>query len=239
MAESKVIAKLEKVTKSFGKKQVLKDISFNVFADEIFGYIGPNGAGKTTTIRLLTGLLPPSEGKVTVFDKNPYTSDALRSKIGVVLDAPGLWENLTVIQNMKYFSDFYNIKTEKEIQDCLKIVDLDTSKNLKVHTFSKGMKQRLAIARALVHDPDFLIFDEPTANLDPDAQRDIRELVSRLCKNGKTVFLSSHNLPEVQQLCRRVAIIDKGNLLTILDVDALQGQSLEQIYFETTRGTHQ
>ena len=101
------------------------------------------------------------------------------------------------------------------------------------------MKQRLAIARALVHDPDFLIFDEPTANLDPDAQRDIRELAGRLCKNGKTVFLSSHNLPEVQQLCQRVAIIDKGKLLTILDADALQGQSLEQIYFETTRGTHQ
>ena len=128
----KVIAKLEKVTKSFGKKQALKGISFNVFADEIFGYIGPNGAGKTTTIRLLTGLLPPSEGKVTVFDKNPYISDALRSKIGVVMDAPGLWENLTVTQNMKYFSAFYNIKTEKEIQDCLNIVDLDMSKNLKV-----------------------------------------------------------------------------------------------------------
>jgi ABC-2 type transport system ATP-binding protein len=230
------VACLENVSKSFGEKLALKSISFDIFAREIFGYVGPNGAGKTTTIRLLTGLLRPNEGKVTVFGDDPYVSSSSRAKIGVVLDAPGLWENLTVYQNMKYFSAFFKDDAEKGIRECLKTVDLDANVNQKVYTLSKGMRQKLATARALVHDPDFLIFDEPTANLDPDAQRDIRELVLRLSKSGKTIFLSSHNLPEVQQLCGRVGIINKGTLLTVLNAETMRGRDLEKIYFETTRG---
>lgn len=230
------VACFDDLSKSFGEKLALKNISFRIFAEEIFGYIGPNGAGKTTTIRLLTGLLRPTEGKVTVFGEDPYVSDASRAKIGVVLDAPGLWENLTVYQNMKYFSAFYRKDAEKAIQECLKMVDLDGKTNEKVNTLSKGMRQRLATARALVHDPDLLIFDEPSANLDPDGQREIKELVLTLSRSGRTIFLSSHNLPEVQQLCKRVAIINKGKLLGVLGSSELHNRDLEKTYFEMVRG---
>ncbi len=148
------VVNIDGVTKSFGETLALKDVSFSIFAREIFGYVGPNGAGKTTTIRLLVGLLRPTEGKVTVFGEDPYVSGALRARIGVVLDAPGLWENLTVHQNMKYFSAFYRKDAEKATQEYLKMVNLDGKTNEKVNTLSKGMRQRLAIARALVHDPE-------------------------------------------------------------------------------------
>jgi ABC-2 type transport system ATP-binding protein len=230
------VACFDDLSKSFGEKLALKNISFHIFAEEIFGYIGPNGAGKTTTIRLLTGLLRPTQGKVTVFGEDPYLSGVLRARIGVVLDAPGLWENLTVYQNMKYFSAFYRKDAEKAIQECLKMVDLDGKTNEKVNTLSKGMRQRLAIARALVHDPDLLIFDEPSANLDPDGQREIKELVLTLSRSGRTIFLSSHNLPEVQQLCKRVAIINKGKLLGVLSSSELHNRDLEKTYFEMVRG---
>jgi ABC-2 type transport system ATP-binding protein len=233
---NKEVACLDNVSKSFAEKPALKNVSFGIFAGEILGYVGPNGAGKTTTIRLLVGLLRPTEGKVTVFGEDPYLSGALRARIGVVLDAPGLWENLTVYQNMKYFSAFYSKDAEKAIQECLKMVNLDGKTNEKVNTLSKGMRQRLATARVLVHDPDLLIFDEPSANLDPDGQREIRELVLTLSRIGRTIFLSSHNLPEVQQLCKRVAIINNGKLLGVLDSSELQNRNLEKTYFEMVRG---
>jgi len=234
--KNREVACLDNVSKNFAGKSALKDVSLSILAEEIFGYVGPNGAGKTTTIRLLTGLLRPSEGKVTVFGDDPYVSPTLRARIGAVLDVPGLWENLTVYQNMKYFLAFFNNDSEKTIRQCLKTVDLDSNANQKVYTLSKGMRQRLAIARALVHNPEFLIFDEPTANLDPDGQREIRELVLKLSKTRRTILLSSHNLPEVQQLCQRVGIIDKGKLLAVIDSKTIQGGDLEKIYFEMRRG---
>jgi ABC-type multidrug transport system ATPase subunit len=234
--KNKEVAILDNVCKSFGGKLALKNVFLSIFAGEVLGYVGPNGAGKTTTIRLLTGLLRPTEGKVTVFGEDPYVSSTLRAKIGVVLDAPGLWENLTVYQNMKYFSAFFSSDSEKAIHESLKIVDLDTNAKQRVNTLSKGMRQRLATARALAHDPALLIFDEPTANLDPDGQREIRELVLALSKSGKTIFFSSHNLPEVQELCDRVAFINKGTLLSVLDSDTIRGGDLERTYFEMTRG---
>ncbi len=230
------IACIDNITKSFGDKLALNNVSFKLYTKEIFGYVGPNGAGKTTTIRLMTGLLHPSNGKISIFGEDPYISSAVRAKIGIILDTPGLWENLTIYQNMRYYAAFFRNDIEKEIHGSLKTVDLDIDPNQKVNTLSKGMRQRLAIARVLVHDPDFLIFDEPTANLDPNGQREIQELLQKLANLGKTIFLSSHNLPEVQRLCQRVGIINNGRLLRILDSSILRNQNLEQIYFETMRG---
>jgi ABC-2 type transport system ATP-binding protein len=227
------VVSFQAVSKKFGTKTALKQVSLSVSAGEVFGYIGPNGAGKTTTVRLLVGLLKPTEGKIGVFGLDPYIDDAVRTKVGVVLDVPGLWENLTVKQNMKYFCDFFSKELEKEIHNCLKTVGLLENQNQRVYTLSKGMKQRLSIARALIHNPDLLILDEPTANLDIEAQHQIRRLILSLAKEGKTIFLNSHNLPEVEQLCTRVGILSRGCLLKQVDSDNWKNHSLEQTYFET------
>ena len=209
---------LENVYKSFNGTQVLNNVSLNVTRGEVFGYVGPNGAGKTTTIRIILGLLKQNSGKVQILGKNPWIDDNsnnIKQRIGVMLDNPGHFIYTTAFRNLIYYASIYRIPyPEKRVEEVLKWVGLWEYRNQRVETFSKGMKQRLALARAIIHDPEVLVFDEPTTGLDPNSQRMAREfLVHFARKKYCTVFLSSHNLDEVQTICSRVAIIVKGKIV--------------------------
>lgn len=232
----KEIAELKGVSKHFCQVRALDHVSFQLKEREIFGYVGPNGAGKTTTIRVLCGLLRPNEGYVKLFGADPYSDgegSSARQRIGVVLEDPGHFAHMTAYKNLKYYAEVYRVSNgEKRIADCLKTVGLWDRRNDHVETFSKGMKQKLAIARCILPDPDFLIFDEPTSGLDPTAQLEIREMLSNLLSLGKTIFLSSHNLAEVEKICTRVGVINKGKLVFLGEVSVLKRKykNLENLY---------
>jgi ABC-2 type transport system ATP-binding protein len=197
------------VHKSLGGKLILRGISFSVYVGDVFGYLGPNGAGKTTTIRVLLDLLPPDGGEVRLFGR-PSDPEA-RRRIGFVLENDGLFDGLTAAENLALFARLYGVSRPK-VGELLELVGLEGKEGDRVGTFSKGMRQRLALARALLHDPELLVLDEPTAGLDPTGQMEVRELIRELAGGGKTVFLSSHNLDEVERLCNRIALIHHGEI---------------------------
>ncbi len=197
------------VHKSLGGKLILRGISFSVYVGDVFGYLGPNGAGKTTTIRVLLDLLPPDGGEVRLFGR-PSDPEA-RRRIGFVLENDGLFDGLTAAENLALFARLYGVSRPK-VGELLELVGLGGKEGDRVGTFSKGMRQRLALARALLHDPELLVLDEPTAGLDPTGQMEVRELIRELAGGGKTVFLSSHNLDEVERLCNRIALIHHGEI---------------------------
>jgi len=197
------------VHKSLGGKLILRGISFSVYVGDVFGYLGPNGAGKTTTIRVLLDLLPPDGGEVRLFGR-PSDPEA-RRRIGFVLENDGLFDGLTAAENLVLFARLYGVSRPK-VGELLELVGLGGKEGDRVGTFSKGMRQRLALARALLHDPELLVLDEPTAGLDPTGQMEVRELIRELAGGGKTVFLSSHNLDEVERLCNRIALIHHGEI---------------------------
>ena len=207
----------KEVRKSLGGKEILKGITFSVRVGDVFGYLGPNGAGKTTTIRVLLDLLPPDGGEVWLFGRpsNPET----RRRIGFLLENDGLFDGLTAAENLFLFARLYGAPRPR-VGELLELVGLKGKERDRVGTFSKGMRQRLALARALLHDPELLVLDEPTAGLDPTGQMEVRELVRELAGSGKTVFLSSHNLDEVERLCNRIALIHRGEI-------RLQGETHE------------
>lgn len=207
------IISVEHINKELGKRQILKDVTLAVQKGDIFGYLGPNGAGKTTTIRIMLGLMTASSGKVTLLGQNVQI-DKVRQKIGFVLEADGLYDNLTAYDNLMFYAKLYDIPKPTQIVDkILKQVGLADRARDKVSTFSKGMRQRLALARAIAPDPEALILDEPTAGVDPTGQIEIRQLMLDMVnKEGKTILLSSHNLDEVQRICNRIALIHKGQI---------------------------
>ena len=214
---------LEHINKFLGGRQILKDVTLSVMRGDIFGYLGPNGAGKTTTIRILLGLMEATSGTVSVLGKD-VQNDETRCHIGFVLETDGLYDNMTAFNNMMYYAKLYDIeKPAGKIDAVLKLVGLADRSGDKVGTYSKGMRQRLALARALAPDPELLVLDEPTAGVDPTGQIDIRELMLDLVHNkGKTILLSSHNLDEVQRICNRIALIHKGEIRLYGEKDKLQ-----------------
>ena len=203
---------VHKVTKKFNGKTVLNGISFEVKEGEIFGYLGPNGAGKTTTMRIILGLLKPTTGEALVRGRNVGSDEELRKSVGVVLENDGLYERLTAYDNLEYYAQLYDVSDRKgRIKELLEFVGLYERRNEKMGEFSRGMKRKLALARSLIHEPDLLFFDEPSAGLDPEAQRMVRDLILRLSKEEKrTVFLNSHDLDEVQRICTSIAILHRG-----------------------------
>jgi len=217
------IISLEHVDKQLGHREILKDVSLEVKQGDIFGYLGPNGAGKTTTIRIILGLFTPTSGKVSVLGQPPHYDD-VRKKIGFVLETDGLYENMSASDNLVYFANLYNIAGPKEkVNQVLGLVELSERAKDKVGTFSKGMRQRLALARAVLHDPQVLVLDEPTAGVDPTGQIEIRQIMLDMVgKQGKTILLSSHNLDEVHRICNRIALIDKGQIKLSGEVEKLQ-----------------
>lgn len=204
---------LERVKKTLGKREVLKGISFIVETGDIFGYLGPNGAGKTTTIRILLGLLKADSGRLDILGQDINLSET-RREIGFVLDPDGLYDNMTAEENLEYYARIYGVSNAGEqIAKLLSGVGLRERANDRVGTYSKGMRRRLALARAIVHGPEVLIFDEPTAGVDPSGQIEVRQIILDMAhKENKTIFLSSHNLDEVQRICNRIALIDRGEI---------------------------
>lgn len=200
--------------KRFGRKQVLDHIDFVVEEGQIFGYLGPNGAGKTTTLLLLLGLLTPTHGEALVMDDYMDRRADIRANVGVVLEKHGLYETFTGFDNLCYYARLYGVDGYAEKSNTmLKQVGLLDVKDTRVHTYSTGMKKRLALARALIHSPSVLFLDEPTTGLDPEAQIDFRDTMVRLSREtGTTVFLNSHNLDEVQKVCTHIAILDRGSI---------------------------
>ena len=207
------IIALEHVNKELGKRQILKDVTLAVKQGDIFGYLGPNGAGKTTTIRIILGLLTATSGKVSLIGQDVQV-DKIRKKIGFVLEADGLYDNLTASENLLYYARLYDIpQPVQKVEKVLKQVGLADRAGDKVGTYSKGMRQRLALARAIAPDPEILVLDEPTAGVDPTGQIEIRQLMlDMIHREHKTILLSSHNLDEVQRICNRIALIHKGQI---------------------------
>ena len=207
------ILKAAQLTKTFENVKALDHCDLEIRKGEIFGYLGPSGAGKTTTIKLLTGQLHSDSGQITVFGKDPFSPD-IKRQIGIMSDMSGLYEKMTVYENLDIFSDIYGIRDKKNmIRKALQAVDLLGSAKKKVEKLSKGMKQRLVFARTIIHSPSLLFLDEPTANLDPATADEIRELIKKLNRNGATIFLTTHNMEEAEELCHRIALLNKGNIV--------------------------
>jgi len=221
---------LDKVCKSLGSRQILKDISLDVGSGSIFGFLGPNGAGKTTTIRILLGLFKADSGAAEVLGQSAQI-DTSRRKIGFVLEADGLYDTNNARENLAFYCRLYGLDSSiqnRRIDEILKLVGLADRAGDKVADYSKGMRQKLAIARAMIHDPDLYILDEPTAGIDPSGQVEMREIVLNLKSQGKTVFLSSHNLDEIQRICDRVALINRGEIRLQGSLEELRGNKDRQ-----------
>jgi len=215
---------VQNLTKRFNGTTVLRGIDFQVREGEIFGYLGPNGARKTTTMRIILGLLKPTSGRALVFEKELSDNDDLRRRVGVLLENDGLYESLSAYENLNYYAQLYSVSDiEEKIRNLLGSVGLSDRQNDKVGTFSKGMKRRLALARSIIHDPDVLFYDEPSAGLDPEAQKMVRDLILRLSgEKGRTIFLNSHDLDEVQRVCSRIAILQRGEIRAYDTVENLR-----------------
>lgn len=206
---------VKNLTRSFNGLLAVKEISFTVDQGEIFGFLGPNGAGKTTTIRILTGQLRPSEGTAQVMGCDVVEDrQKLKPQIGVVFESQNLYERLTGRENLNFYARLYRVDRQR-VDEVLNFVGLDRRAQDKVATYSNGMKQRLLIARALLHEPQVLFLDEPTRGLDPNMARDIRKLIRDLAESGMTVFLTTHYMEEADQLADRVAIIDRGSIVAL------------------------
>jgi len=208
------LIKAETLTKKFGASIAVHGVSFKVEEGEVFGFLGPNGAGKTTTVRMLCCLISKTSGEARIADYDVgKESDSLkiRKLIGLVPDNVGLYDDLTAYDNLEFYGKLYGCteaQRRENIERFLKMLGLWDKKDVTAGTFSKGMKQKLAIARALIHDPRVLFMDEPTANLDPESSKTVRDFILELKKEKKTVFLNTHNLDEAQKICDRIAILN-------------------------------
>lgn len=215
----KKLLECQNLYKSFGKKQILKDVSFEIDEGDILAFIGPNGSGKTTTIKLILGLQNIDKGKVTIngFD---IEKDFVKSieKVGAIVENPDTYMYLTGWQNLKLTANLYKDVSDEKIKEIVKLVDLEGRINDKVSKYSLGMRQRLGIARALINEPNVLILDEPTNGLDPEGIKDLRNLLKKLAKEGLGILISSHNLAELESFCNKVLIIDKGTIIETSEV---------------------
>jgi len=218
------------LTKQFGSLIAVDDLSFDVVEGSIFGILGPNGAGKTTTIRILASLISPSEGsaKVGGYDVKKE-SIKVREIVGILTENPSLYERLTAYENLDFFAEAYGLSRFEErrerIRQLLEFFDLWERRNDKVATYSKGMKQKLAIARALVHNPPILFLDEPTSALDPESAKGIRDLIQALSEHEKhTILLCTHRLEDAEKLCNMVMIMNKGRRSIVGSPEELQNR---------------
>jgi ABC-2 type transport system ATP-binding protein len=203
--------------KHYGKFEALKGIDLRVEPGDVYGFIGPNGAGKTTTIRILTTLAEPSSGTAFLDGVNVVEEkELIRSKIGYMPDNFGVYKDMTVSEYLEFFAAAYGIPNKERaslVGGLLELTDLGIKRHALIDTLSRGMQQRLGLARTLVHDPKVLILDEPASGLDPRARIEIREILKELQRMGKTILLSSHILPELESLCTRIGILERGELV--------------------------
>jgi ABC-2 type transport system ATP-binding protein len=231
------IIEVNNLVKEFASKRAINGLSFTVNPGEVFGLLGPNGAGKTTTIRVLNGLLPATSGEVRIFGENPITSgEMVRSRVGVLTETPALYERLSAHENLLFSGRLAGIpETElgQRISEIMKFFDLEDRMNDKCAGFSKGMKQRMALARALLHHPELIYLDEPTSSLDPESAQQVNDLIDKIShEDGQTVFLCTHNLVEAQRLCDRVAVINHGELLALGTMEELAKSLFPGVWVE-------
>ena len=207
------------LTRTFGARVAVRDLSFALERGEIFALLGPNGAGKTTTLRMLAGLIVPTSGTIHVNGEvmSKSTAPHLRARIGFLTEAPGLWDRLTVRQNLSVYARLYGLPP-RTVDEAMELFGIRDRAGDPTAQLSKGLKQRVAIARTLLHRPDIVLLDEPTAGLDPESARDVRELVLRLRDERRAVLMSTHNLDEVERIADRVAVMRSG--LVALDTPA-------------------
>jgi len=237
MNDSEFVIQTKDLHKCFKNVKAVQGVNLNVKKGDVYGFLGPNGAGKTTTIKMILGLIHPDSGSVFVNDKNVFESGAeLRASIGYLPERAQLYKNLTALQTLNFFAELRKVD-KNECINLLDIVGLSKWKNTKVGTFSKGMVQLLGIAQALLGDPKLLILDEPTSGLDPRWARILKDILIEKSSKGTTVFFSSHLLFEVQELCNRVAILNKGKLIIEDTVDNVnEGVHLKSQLIITIKG---
>ena len=204
--------------KKYGKFTALDSLSMNISENSIFGFVGPNGAGKTTTMKIMAGLLKADSGSIFVNGEDILKNmKSIRDKIGYMPDFFGVYDDLKVTEYMDFYAGTYYIPYSQRaelIDSLLEVVDLSNKKDAYVDALSRGMKQRLCLARSLIHDPELLILDEPASGLDPRARVEMKEILKRLREMGKTIIVSSHILPELAEMCSEIGIIDQGKLVT-------------------------
>ncbi len=241
---SDTLIKTISLVKRFGDKLAVNSVNLDVHGGEIFGFLGPNGAGKTTTIKIICGLLRPTAGSAFVggFDIQQQPI-AAKSILGYVPDEPMLYEKLSAREFLSFVADLYNVppqQAERRAQELLKLLDLTSDADNLIEGFSHGMRQKTAIAGALMHDPRVLVLDEPTVGLDPKSARFIKDILRQLAERGAAVFLSTHILEIAERMCDRIGIIDYGNLIAVGTVEQLRAgradQSLEDIFLSLTGG---
>ena len=211
---------VKNLTRRFGEKIAVNDLSIEVETGEVFGFLGHNGAGKTTTVRMLNGVLESHNGSIRILGMDPLTEGPiLRSRTGVLTETAALELRLTARDNLLIYADLFDVSPDKvhsRVSELLEFFGLSEVANQRVETFSTGMRQRLALARTLLHDPEVIFLDEPTNGLDPVAAHQVNELIANLAEEkGRTVFLCTHNLVEAQKLCDRVAVMEHGRLVAI------------------------
>ena len=219
------LCKIFEITKGMVRRRksqvvALKDVSFEVDYGELFGLVGPNGAGKTTTIKILTTMLIPTSGRATVLGYDGQKDvTKIREKIGIVLGGErGLYTRVSAVDNLRYFADLYGVPKnvrDKRIKELLEFMGLSDKAHNRVETYSKGMKQRLHLARGLINDPEIIFLDEPTVGLDPEIAIETRKMIKELVEKGKTILLTTHYMFEADQLCKRVAIIRNGDIVAL------------------------
>ena len=221
------VLKCENLYKTFGKKQILKNVSFEIYESDILGFIGPNGAGKTTTIKLILGLQGITKGKVLIngFDIEREFEKAIK-KVGAIVENPDLYMYLTGYENLQLMANLYKGIDKKRIDEVVKLVRLENRINDKVSKYSLGMRQRLGIAQAILHKPSLLILDEPTNGLDPEGIKEMRELLLDLAKNEKmAILISSHNLAELDNLVNKVCIIKNGEIIETSGISEIKKEA--------------
>jgi ABC-2 type transport system ATP-binding protein len=237
---------LNNLSKSYGEKHAVKNVSLIVTGGEVFGFLGPNGAGKTTTIKMIVGLLKPSAGSVKVagFDIQAQPLEA-KAASGYVPDTPNLYAKLSGRELLRFVGDLYNLEraqAAKRADELLQLLDLTAAADDTVDSYSHGMQQKASLAAALMHDPKVLVLDEPTVGLDPKSARLIKDLLRQMAERGAAVFLSTHILEIAERMCDRIGIINKGELVAVGTMDELRSLgkagevSLEDIFLSLTGG---
>jgi len=235
-----MILEVKNLSKSFGGREILKDVSFSLDKGDILGFIGPNGAGKSTTIKCILGLNSLTKGTV-IIDGHDITKEFSKAmvKVGAIVENPDLYMYLSGKQNLRLIANYYDGVNREKIEDVVKLVGLENRINDKVSKYSLGMKQRLGIAAALLNDPDLLILDEPTNGLDPEGIRDLRNLLKKLAKDKNIgILISSHNLAELESFCSSYCIIQNGKIISQTTAKDLKkdDDSVYTIMLDKTRG---
>lgn len=244
MNQNEPVIRFCDIQKRYGTFTALKSVNLDIYKGELFGFLGPNGAGKTTLIRILTGIIKPSGGQVFVGQYDLFAQPGkAKAMLGYVPDRPYLYEKLTPLEYFDFMGGLYSVAQERIIskgEEMLRMFDLWERRNELIESFSHGMKQKVAMSAAILHDPDIFVVDEPTVGLDPKSVKLAKTFFKRLIAAGKTVFLTTHTLSVAQDLCDRIAIIRHGDIIALGTMNELQrqasmpGNNLEEVFLRIT-----